>query len=204
MYCAAAAFFPLPGILCSNQPTQVSVGAGYLVGKSLGRGQGCTAVCLQLRYPRQSVVVLCRACCSNVHQLQEGFLLPCCRIRRCTLRLTAALPPTHPVICSFLLCSVLPGCPAALCCLGALPHHFNKITTFKLGSTDKEEVAKACGEIKSYPPLIFAGECRNLQERLAKAAVGEAFILQGGDCAEAFTQFSANQIRWAARPKQLG
>jgi 3-deoxy-7-phosphoheptulonate synthase len=60
---------------------------------------------------------------------------------------------------------------------------------------DKEEVAKACGEIKSYPPLIFAGECRNLQERLAKAAVGEAFILQGGDCAEAFTQFSANRIR---------
>lgn len=34
-----------------------------------------------------------------------------------------------------------------------------------------------------------------MQERLAKAAVGEAFILQGGDCAEAFTQFSANQIR---------
>jgi 3-deoxy-7-phosphoheptulonate synthase len=43
--------------------------------------------------------------------------------------------------------------------------------------------------------LIFAGECRNLQERLAKAATGEAFILQGGDCAEAFTQFSANKIR---------
>eukprot|EP00882_Tetradesmus_deserticola_P000370 GHRQ01000407.1.p1 GENE.GHRQ01000407.1~~GHRQ01000407.1.p1 ORF type:complete len:514 (+),score=224.20 GHRQ01000407.1:26-1567(+) len=60
---------------------------------------------------------------------------------------------------------------------------------------DKAEVVKACAEIKSYPPLIFAGECRNLQERLAKAAVGEAFILQGGDCAEAFTQFSANSIR---------
>lgn len=60
---------------------------------------------------------------------------------------------------------------------------------------DAAEVQKACSEIKSYPPLIFAGECRNLQERLAKAAVGEAFILQGGDCAEAFTQFSANRIR---------
>eukprot|EP00879_Flechtneria_rotunda_P028188 GHRR01030273.1.p1 GENE.GHRR01030273.1~~GHRR01030273.1.p1 ORF type:complete len:299 (+),score=69.36 GHRR01030273.1:318-1214(+) len=60
---------------------------------------------------------------------------------------------------------------------------------------DKAEVLKACGDIKSYPPLIFAGECRNLQERLAKAAVGEAFILQGGDCAEAFTQFTANRIR---------
>eukprot|EP00878_Enallax_costatus_P000487 GHUV01000579.1.p1 GENE.GHUV01000579.1~~GHUV01000579.1.p1 ORF type:complete len:522 (+),score=111.81 GHUV01000579.1:31-1566(+) len=60
---------------------------------------------------------------------------------------------------------------------------------------DRTEVQKACAEIASYPPLIFAGECRNLQERLAKAAVGEAFILQGGDCAEAFTQFSANRIR---------
>lgn len=60
---------------------------------------------------------------------------------------------------------------------------------------DRAELEKACEEIRSYPPLIFAGECRNLQERLAKAAVGEAFILQGGDCAEAFTQFSANRIR---------
>lgn len=60
---------------------------------------------------------------------------------------------------------------------------------------DRAELMKACDEIRSYPPLIFAGECRNLQERLAKAAIGEAFILQGGDCAEAFTQFSANRIR---------
>jgi 3-deoxy-7-phosphoheptulonate synthase len=60
---------------------------------------------------------------------------------------------------------------------------------------DAGEVAKAVDEIRSYPPLIFAGECRNLQDRLAKAATGEAFILQGGDCAEAFTQFSANRIR---------
>jgi len=58
-----------------------------------------------------------------------------------------------------------------------------------------EQVQAACSEIKSYPPLIFAGECRNLQDRLAKAATGEAFILQGGDCAEAFTQFNANKIR---------
>ncbi|KAL4426492.1 hypothetical protein ABPG77_008350 [Micractinium sp. CCAP 211/92] len=60
---------------------------------------------------------------------------------------------------------------------------------------DKEEVKKACAEIASFPPLVFAGECRTLQERLAKCATGEAFILQGGDCAEAFSQFSANRIR---------
>jgi 3-deoxy-7-phosphoheptulonate synthase len=60
---------------------------------------------------------------------------------------------------------------------------------------DRAEVDKACNEIRSYPPLIFAGECRNLQERLAKAVTGDAFILMGGDCAEAFSQFSANRIR---------
>jgi hypothetical protein len=82
--------------------------------------------------------------------------------------------------------------PSALSCCAACGSANNNIQN---SSTDKHEVAKACDEIKSYPPLIFAGECRNLQERLAKAAVGEAFILQGGDCAEAFTQFSANRIR---------
>lgn len=59
----------------------------------------------------------------------------------------------------------------------------------------QEEVKKAAAEIASYPPLVFAGECRTLQERLAACARGEAFMLQGGDCAEAFTQFSANRIR---------
>jgi len=57
------------------------------------------------------------------------------------------------------------------------------------------ELRKACRTIESFPPLVFAGECRTLQNRLAKAATGEAFILQGGDCAEAFSQFSANRIR---------
>ncbi|KAK9813815.1 hypothetical protein WJX73_010791 [Symbiochloris irregularis] len=45
------------------------------------------------------------------------------------------------------------------------------------------------------PPLIFAGECRNLQAKLAACATGEAFWLQGGDCAESFSHFSANRIR---------
>ena len=45
------------------------------------------------------------------------------------------------------------------------------------------------------PPLIFAGECRTLQERLAKAATGDAFIITGGDCAESFAQFNTNRLR---------
>lgn len=50
-------------------------------------------------------------------------------------------------------------------------------------------------ELATYPPLVFAGEVRALKRKLAKAARGEAFLLQGGDCAEAFDQFNANAIR---------
>ena len=50
-------------------------------------------------------------------------------------------------------------------------------------------------KISHYPPLIFAGEVRNLKAKLAEASKGEAFLLQGGDCAESFDQFSADGIR---------
>jgi hypothetical protein len=42
---------------------------------------------------------------------------------------------------------------------------------------------------------VFAGEARKLEERLAQAAMGEAFLLQGGDCAESFKEFNGNNIR---------
>ncbi len=50
-------------------------------------------------------------------------------------------------------------------------------------------------ELRRYPPLVFAGEARRLKAELAKAARGEAFLLQGGDCAESFADFGANGIR---------
>ncbi len=50
-------------------------------------------------------------------------------------------------------------------------------------------------ELKSFPPLIFAGEARDLKENLAKAGRGEAFIIQGGDCAESFAAFNADSIK---------
>lgn len=49
--------------------------------------------------------------------------------------------------------------------------------------------------LKSYPPLVFAGEARRLMENLGNVAEGKAFLLQGGDCAESFAEFSANNIR---------
>lgn len=55
-----------------------------------------------------------------------------------------------------------------------------------------EEVEKQLGK---YPPLVFAGEARSLKAYLAKVSKGEAFLLQGGDCAESFTDFNAVRIR---------
>ena len=49
--------------------------------------------------------------------------------------------------------------------------------------------------LASRPPLVFAGEAQSLQQRLGAVANGEAFLLQGGDCAESFAEFSANNIR---------
>ncbi|HYZ23598.1 MAG TPA: 3-deoxy-7-phosphoheptulonate synthase class II [Rhodopila sp.] len=49
--------------------------------------------------------------------------------------------------------------------------------------------------LRRYPPLVFAGEARRLKAQLAQAAEGRAFVLQGGDCAESFSDFTANIIR---------
>ena len=50
-------------------------------------------------------------------------------------------------------------------------------------------------QLSRYPLLVFAGEARRLQKHLAAAGRGEAFLLQGGDCAESFDQFSSDAIR---------
>jgi 3-deoxy-7-phosphoheptulonate synthase len=60
---------------------------------------------------------------------------------------------------------------------------------------DAEALNRALKTIASYPPLVFAGEARNLQASLAQVAAGNAFLLQAGDCAESFEEFSANNIR---------
>ncbi|WP_129839353.1 3-deoxy-7-phosphoheptulonate synthase class II [Streptomyces sp. RFCAC02] len=60
---------------------------------------------------------------------------------------------------------------------------------------DAEALRAVTADLQGYPPLVFAGECDQLRERMAAVARGEAFLLQGGDCAEAFDQVSADQIR---------
>jgi len=60
---------------------------------------------------------------------------------------------------------------------------------------NKEELDTVLQTIETFPPIVFAGEARHLEERLAEAAMGRAFVLQGGDCAESFKEFNANNIR---------
>ena len=60
---------------------------------------------------------------------------------------------------------------------------------------DENELTNALKQIASFPPLVFAGEARSLQAALGQVASGNAFLLQAGDCAESFEEFSAVNIR---------
>ena len=60
---------------------------------------------------------------------------------------------------------------------------------------DPARLAAAEAKLRGYPPLVFAGEARRLKAGLAQVADGRAFVLQGGDCAESFGDFTANIIR---------
>ena len=60
---------------------------------------------------------------------------------------------------------------------------------------DQDALNAVEARLRSYPPLVFAGEARRLKAKLADVAAGKAFLLQGGDCAESFDEFSADNIR---------
>lgn len=60
---------------------------------------------------------------------------------------------------------------------------------------DQQALAATEATLRNFPPLVFAGEARNLTAELADVAAGKAFLLQGGDCAESFAEFHPNNIR---------
>ena len=60
---------------------------------------------------------------------------------------------------------------------------------------DSAALAAVEEKLKRFPPLVFAGEARRLKQRLGEVAAGEAFLLQGGDCAESFKEFHPDNIR---------
>ncbi|MFV0246262.1 MAG: class II 3-deoxy-7-phosphoheptulonate synthase [Qingshengfaniella sp.] len=61
--------------------------------------------------------------------------------------------------------------------------------------TDLDALHAVEAQLSKYPPLVFAGEARRLRDQLGKVSRGEAFLLQGGDCAESFGEFGADSIR---------
>jgi 3-deoxy-7-phosphoheptulonate synthase len=60
---------------------------------------------------------------------------------------------------------------------------------------DPDALTKVEAQLSRYPPLVFAGEARNLKQQLAQVSAGRAFLLQGGDCAESFAEFHPDNIR---------
>jgi 3-deoxy-7-phosphoheptulonate synthase len=83
-----------------------------------------------------------------------------------------------------------------------LPHHIEALDAWRSLPIkqqpqwpDADRVADVSRQIAALPPLVFAGEVDNLRDRLARAASGQAFLLQGGDCAETFAGATAEQIR---------
>ena len=60
---------------------------------------------------------------------------------------------------------------------------------------DAAALASAVERLKTSPPLVFAGEARRLRDRLARVSEGQAFLLQGGDCAESFAEFHPDTVR---------
>jgi len=60
---------------------------------------------------------------------------------------------------------------------------------------DQAALSATEAQLASFPPLVFAGEARKLKKALARVSAGEAFLLQGGDCAESFAEHSADHIR---------
>jgi 3-deoxy-7-phosphoheptulonate synthase len=71
----------------------------------------------------------------------------------------------------------------------------SKVTAQQPNYPEPSAVQAVQQRIRSFPPLVFAGEARNLKAELARVAEGRAFLLQGGDCAESFAEFHPNTIR---------
>ncbi len=67
------------------------------------------------------------------------------------------------------------------------------------GYDDADEVAEVVARLRTLPPLVFAGECDELRTKLSSVAAGEAFVLQGGDCAETFDGVTAANIQGKLR-----
>src|ERR1700730_14689253 len=83
--------------------------------------------------------------------------------------------------------------------LGSGAEHFPASALQQPAWPDQDRLDAVVGRLGTLPPLVFAGECDQLRERLAAVARGEAFLLQGGDCAETFAGTTAAGIQGKLR-----
>jgi len=76
------------------------------------------------------------------------------------------------------------------------PNDWQRLTALQMPEySDKAELNGVLDKLRSFPPLVFAGEVNALRRRLAQVAAGNGFLLQGGDCAESFAEFHPDNIR---------
>src|SRR5665213_2639258 len=88
--------------------------------------------------------------------------------------------------------------PEALRCAGGLwtPESWRTRPAMQQPTWPDEGALKQVhAKLSALPPLVFAGEARHLTRSLGQAAAGRAFVLQAGDCAESFSEFTADGIR---------
>ena len=71
----------------------------------------------------------------------------------------------------------------------------SKVALHQPNYLDKSKLMKVLKKLKKLPPLVFAGEVRDLKESLSMCGDGKGFLLQAGDCAESFAEFHPNYIR---------
>jgi 3-deoxy-7-phosphoheptulonate synthase len=79
--------------------------------------------------------------------------------------------------------------------IAGLDNYRNLVAAQQPTWPDQNKVEEVRATLAKYPPLVFAGEVDILKDRLAQAAAGKAFLLQGGDCAETFVDATADRIR---------
>ncbi len=71
----------------------------------------------------------------------------------------------------------------------------SKVALHQPDYQNKNKLARVIKRLKKLPPLVFAGEVRELKNQLSKCVDGNSFLLQAGDCAESFAEFHPNYIR---------
>ncbi|MFM2277712.1 MAG: hypothetical protein RIT12_1108, partial [Actinomycetota bacterium] len=79
--------------------------------------------------------------------------------------------------------------------IAGLDNYRNLVAAQQPTWPDQTKLEEVRATLATYPPLVFAGEVDILKDRLAQAASGKAFLLQGGDCAETFADATADRIR---------